>query len=331
MIHKIFYIIALVLFFQGCNDKEKKIEFDIQIHIQSDSMKINIPIQVWDWKVMNDKISILSGNNRDYFLYIFSISDMNLLYKYGKFGQGPGEFIAVNWLNATNQEQIGLYDIPNLRMYLYQLSSDTLNIVKTYHFNTWDGKLSRPYSFIQQINDSIFLLKADLREKTEIEVANINTGEILYTFSNLLQRKPNTIYTPYYFGMAGNNRNFVLSYKYINRLELFKYKEADCTVEPVVTIGSNRDQSDNRDVSDYILHYTDVQCDEEYIYALYQGNKRDRIKNSIIEIYNWQGEPVKQIILDRFIELMTIDIAHGKIYGHDGNQDFDYIYIYDIK
>ncbi|MDR2057328.1 MAG: TolB-like 6-bladed beta-propeller domain-containing protein [Dysgonamonadaceae bacterium] len=328
---KIVCLLVLILLFQGCKNKEeKRIEFDNQIRVQADSIKIDIPISVRGWKVGEDKISIQSGNNSDYCLYVFSVPDMNLLYRYGTYGQGPGEFIAVNWLNATGEGQIGLYDIPNLKMYMYQLFPDTLHRIKTYHFNPWDGKLCRPYSSIQQINDSIFLLKAHMWENTEIEVANIHTGAILNTFGPLLQREPNTLYTPFYFGMAGNDQNLVLYYEYINRLELFEYNETAYTFNPIAAIGNDKDQS-GIDVFDYILHYSDAQCDKEYIYALYQGERRENIRNSTIEVYNWRGEPVKRIILDRFIEKMAIDVDHGKIYGCAGHQDFDYVYVYDIK
>jgi hypothetical protein len=43
---------------------------------------------------------------------------------------------------------------------------------KTFNFEKWEGDLCRPYTFIRQINDSLFLLKADMREYTEIELVN---------------------------------------------------------------------------------------------------------------------------------------------------------------
>jgi hypothetical protein len=328
----IFSTLFIVILFAGCNNKTgngikqiPKPAFEKRVFLSSDSVAIDVAVGIYGWKLANDQIIILSVQDRDYFLYTFSVPDFKLLYKYGKYGQGPDEFIAVNWLNTTKENQLGLYDIPRWNMYLYNLESDTLYKDKTFKFNQWEKGLCKPYSFIQQLNDSVFLLKADMKEYTEIEVVDINSNIVLQTFRNQITRKPNTIYTTYYFGMTANEKNLVLAYKYMNRLEIFEYKTV---MEPSLIIGSDRDQHDLKRLEDYVTYYTQVLCDDKYIYGLYQGRNENEIKNSYIEIYKFDGTPVLQIELDRYIYSIQLDKKRNCIYGYSPDNSFDFAYIY---
>jgi hypothetical protein len=305
--------------------------FEKQISLSADSIEIkDVTIAVCNWKINNNQVIILSEVNRDNFLYVFTIQDFTLLYKYGTYGQGPSEFIAANWLNMNNENQLGLYDIPNLKMYTYRLSEDTLQLENTFNFKIWERNLCRPYTFIQQINDSLFLLKADMREYTEIELVNINNNEILQTFRNLMKRKPQTIFTTYYFEMAANSNNLALAYHYIDCIELFRLNDSIQTMEPSLIIGSNKDQSDT-DFDSYVEYYTALHCDDKYIYALHQqGQNEVDEKNSIIEIYTLNGEAVKKIILDRYISTFVLDSRTNRIYGTSSRQDFDFVYYYKL-
>jgi hypothetical protein len=330
----VFRVIAFLftMFLYSCSSKDdtvrniRKPTFEKRVSLTPDSLSIDIPIDVWGWKLDNDKITILSGQNRDPFLYTLSVPDFKLLYAYGKYGGGPGEFIAVNWMNTTTENLLGLYDIPGLKMYLYDLHPDTLRLRTTVNFKGWDGKLCKPYTSIQQVNDSIFLLKADMREFTEIEVVNIRTDSILQTFGNLIKRKPTEAQATYFFEMAANERNVILSYHCVDRLEFFHNNDGH--VSPYLIMGSNKDQSDNKNYDEYIYYYTRVLCDGNYVYGLYQGQKSQIAHHSYIEIYTWNGEPVMQIELDRYIHDIALDKKRNRIYGYSPDDSFDYVYIY---
>jgi hypothetical protein len=164
-----------------------------------------------------------------------------------------------------------------------------------------------------------------MKEYTEIEVVDIHSNTVLQTFRNLIIRKPKTIYTTYYFGMAANEKNLALAYKYMNRLEVFEY---DTIMKPCLIIGSDRDQHGLKRWEDYITYYTQVLCDDNYIYGLYQGRKENEIKNSYIEIYTFDGTPVLQIELDRYIYSIQPDKKRNCIYGYSPDNSFDFAYIY---
>ena len=335
-----FLFFILFIFFQGCSKVSNKVSnivtvekpsFDLHSFEKSDSIKISdLLIAPVNWAVKNDKIVMLSRKNRDYFLYVFSIPDFKLLYKYGNYGHGPNEFVFVNWLNMVNDNQIGLYDIPNKRMYTYDLNQDTLFINKLFEFRNFESGLAPPYTFIHQIEGTMFIFKADFKQYTEIELININNGEIIQNFRSLLKREKNiTTYIPYVFNISTNKNIIVFAYNFINRIELYRLNE-EKLIEPFLIIGNQKDQAD-KSFNDYNVYYTDVHCNNSYIYALsQQGEKNEKIKNSSIEIYNLDGEPIKKITLDRHIQYFTLDDKNGVIYGNDSYVDFDYVYVYKI-
>lgn len=328
-------ILLLFIILEGCNSIEKKSithiikpEFNNNSFLKSDSIKIDVIIDPWNWKVDKEQITILSGNNMDKFLYSFSLPDFTLLYKYGTIGRGPGEFLAVNWLNSVKDAHLGLYDIPNRKIYSYLLNKDTLSLKESYELYRVDGKLCRPYTTIQEINDSIFLLKADQRNETILEVLNVNSMEVQQDFTNVFKRKPDVIYTKYFFDIAYNQRNrLVFAYQYIDRLEFFNIDSKN-TIKPELVIGSNEEQVKEKDIQKLVTYYTDIKCTDNYIFALYQGQVENPNIKSVIEVYKLDGTPVKRLVLDQFIRLFAIDPYRNCIYGYNPAKGFDYVFIF---
>jgi hypothetical protein len=305
----------------------KKPLFNNTMTLFADSIQIPCPITVSHWKVSDDKMVILSPQNRDNFLYIFSLPDFKLMYKYGVYGPGPDEFIAANWVNMSRENQLGLYDIPKLKMYTYDMTADTLAINKTFNFSKWRHNVCRPYAGIRQLNDSIFLLRADMGNEVEIETVNINTGQVLHVFSNLLEYKSTESTATYSFDMLTVGNRLVLDYLCVDRLEFFSINNDEIT--PSFVIGSDKDQPDVEDFNDYAIYYTDIRSDDHYIYVLYQeGEKLSDLRRSSIEVYQEDGSPVAKLLLDRYIISFALDTERNFIYGYSPDNSFDYVYKY---
>lgn len=70
-------------------------------------------------------------------------------------------------------------------------------------------------------------------------------------------------------------------------------------------------------------YYASVQCDEQYIYALYKG-KSDR--SAIVHLFDWEGQLLRQIELDRPVSLLSLDPVSGKLYGMCHDEEVIYRY-----
>jgi hypothetical protein len=260
-------------------------------------------------------------------MYIFSLPDFKFMYTYGVYGPGPDEFIAANWVNMSYENQLGLYDIPKLKMYTYDITADTLMINKTFNFSELRNNLCRPYAGIRQLNDSIFFLRADMGDKVEIETVNITPGQVLQVFSNLLEYQRTESTATNSFDMLAFGNQLVLYYLCVDRLEFFSINNDEIT--PSFVIGSDKIQDNVKDFNDYAIYYTDIKCDDHYIYVLYQeGEKLSNIRSSNIEIYQEDGSPVAKLVLDRYIISFALDTKRNFIYGYNPDNSFDYVYKY---
>jgi hypothetical protein len=331
---RLFLLMAFYALFisESCTDNApyrtiKKPLFNNTITLFADSIQISCPITVSHWKVSDDKMLILSPQNRDNFLYAFSLPDFKLIYKYGVYGPGPDDFIAANWVNMSHENQLGLYDIPKMKMYTYDITTDTLVINKMFNFSKWRNNVCRPYAGIRQLNDSTFFLRADLGKEVEIEMVNINTGQVLRVFSNLLEHQLTESTATYSFDMLTVGNWLILYYLCVDRLEFFSINNDEIT--PSLVVGSDEDQHNVTSIYDYAIYYTDVKCDDHYVYALYQeGEKLSNIRSSSIEIYQEDGSPVAKLVLDRYIISFALDTKRNFIYGYSPDNSFDYVYKY---
>lgn len=85
----------------------------------------------------------------------------------------------------------------------------------------------------------------------------------------------------------------------------------------MIYIGLNKD-------NEMILHYSDIVCGKNQIYALYRGVKRKKelsSANSKIEVYSYDGTHLRTFDLGRSIEKILVDESSMRIYAFDRNEE----------
>ncbi|HLW50659.1 MAG TPA: BF3164 family lipoprotein [Sphingobacteriaceae bacterium] len=78
-----------------------------------------------------------------------------------------------------------------------------------------------------------------------------------------------------------------------------------------------------------IMGYSDIHVGQEYIYAVFWGHSFDDIKSNkvtkeggrYIHVFDLQGKPVRQYLLDRYITGFSVDEQNKKIIALDVNSD----------
>lgn len=85
-----------------------------------------------------------------------------------------------------------------------------------------------------------------------------------------------------------------------------------------------------KDPNEFITFHRDISVDNDFIYVSFVNIKKDKKRNPInlIHIYNWNGEFVKRLFLNKSFINMTIDSKNKIIYTLDEN---DEIYKYDMN
>jgi hypothetical protein len=83
--------------------------------------------------------------------------------------------------------------------------------------------------------------------------------------------------------------------------------------------------------SDAVQYYQDVKATDNYIFALCHGTNISKLDENIpvIEVWNWNGDPVCMLKLDKPINAFAISTKNMKIYGTTST-DIDKIFVYQI-
>jgi hypothetical protein len=162
-------------------------------------------------------------------------------------------------------------------------------------------------------------------------------GEKIYN----LQFKPEPTYFYAYTGgysLNTSKNRIVFAYQFFRQIVIL---DMDGNLLRVLKGKGGNDSKVANNMSDWMdnfdnkVYYQDV-CGCEYVY-IYTGNEatlRDavqgRVSTSVIEQYDWNGNPIRRIELDRACYgQFEVDEKEGKIYLLSTYED-DPLYIYDL-
>lgn len=75
---------------------------------------------------------------------------------------------------------------------------------------------------------------------------------------------------------------------------------------------------------EYTAYFTDIDCNENHIYALTADGKKERYPalSNIILVLDWDGNPIKRIMLDKEIQEFTL--GDNIIYAMSGDDLYEY-------
>lgn len=103
---------------------------------------------------------------------------------------------------------------------------------------------------------------------------NLKTEKVVNSVNFPLKPKEGEYSGPYECKIAAEMNFIVAAYRYINRLEIYKLSDQKFQLNTI--IGDANNQYDlyrlNKD-NEMILHYSDIVCGKNQIYALYRGVK----------------------------------------------------------
>ncbi|MDR0605024.1 MAG: TolB-like 6-bladed beta-propeller domain-containing protein [Bacteroidales bacterium] len=338
---KILIKILIILFIAGCSNGDNNIskimdkpDFD-EIHLTClDSIALPVISNMWHWKCDSNQLYTFSVQNIDeHFLSVYSYPNFRLLYRYGTKGQGPDDFITVNWANTYKENEIVLYDIMKRKLYSFE-TGDSL-VMKTNIFNLAEIKgerLSKPYTMIHKINDSIFLMKVNMPDIITLEIVDLKNSRQISSYADLPQvkdTKRGRLSYLYDFNVEYRDSTIVCAFTNINRIEILQI-DNEYNIVHKLTVGEKklpeeylRDSYGNR-----ISFYRNVKCNGKYIFILFQ-DKKDK-STSTIEVYDLEGNGVVKLCLDQHVENILISPDSNYIYAYHQLIDCDIILKYKI-
>lgn len=330
--------LALLLFIYGCNGNKKSLvpiissiqTFEDELILNSvDSFFIPEILDLAGWQIENDKIIFLSYGIHENFIRIYSYPDCHFLYSSGKKGQGPNEFITINWGKTVQRNEFVIYDIMKSELNLYSALSDSLYCKKKYNLGRdWDG-LCKPYTQILHIKDDYFLMKFDSPNESKLELVDLNQKNILSQQENMLREKykKRMSYTPFDFCFSVCGNQLLLAYYYADRMELYDITSNKIT--PKLIIGDNKDQSDLKDYNTLKCYNISLVSDGDYFYCLKSQDGSEE-RGNVLEVFSEKIIPICRLNLDKSIQSIAVD-TNGNIWGYVEKDNGLVLYKYVMK
>jgi hypothetical protein len=292
-----------------------------------DSIILSEISNVWYCKYSNNRFYTCTSDEQSDFLHVYSYPDFSLLYKYGSKGQGPGEFISVNWAKTQIEDEFILYDIMKRQLHVFR-SDDTVP-TKINSFNLYSGDgfvgFSKPFTMINKINDSIFLMRVNLLTQITLEIADLKNGKVLHTCpGSFAFAKSHVGY--YEFEVEYRDSTIVSAFHNIDRIEISKIDKNYNIIKRIIIGDSQVDT--NQDIDEAATFYTDVKCEGNRIYVAYQNENNNK---SAIEIYDLDGNSIHKLLLDNYVEIFFISPDSDYLYGYHQTMESDMILKYKIN
>jgi hypothetical protein len=279
--------------------------------------------------IMDDRIWVIQ-TKKDTLFDVFNLHDCRYLYSLGTKGAGPDDFI---------------YPQPQT----IQVENNTLTMLDNFVFKTMQlqpsGSLHTvkkerifdmiPLNGFAKLNDSLFCTFADCAAGTdgkfdfEFLLKNTSSGEEI-KFSNYPDLTAQTfqddqkcqVYHKYPVANPSKGK-FATFYSFF---KFFRIYSVNGTLEKEVHVNIEPYNTDNiNDWQKRSTFYFQPVATEKYIYAPCFKNE--------IQVWDWDGNPVKQYFLDGSASRFAVSEKLNKLYTvrySEDEESIDKIYVYDL-
>lgn len=335
------------LFFSSCRSGQGDASEDFASAelLAPDSIAIGQILQPMAWKISEDKAVLLSQKTDSAF-FVYRLPAFEYLYSFGAKGEGPDDFSYpfLRTESADEQEFSALDLMKNIR-HFYTLGDTAACKTGSDTFG------ERLYNVLFPVNDSVFLQQnSDISGDYLLSYYCTVTPEgetidsiipLSHTKSFRIARSKETIgiHGTIYNSprLAYRNGRLAIFYSDLRRTDLF-----DITPQGRFVLcsstgdASTREQINAMDLENLEKGYTvcAIQGTPDHIYLLCADFRKDpelgrKILHSYVEVYDWEGRPVKKFDLGRPFDRFLVVPRYGKIFCYLSDEDFKQVFSYD--
>lgn len=277
----------------------------IEIITTLDSITITEPLEIGTWGITDSAIWIIDYAYDGAICNLFSKDTGKKIDEYGNYGQGPYEFITMNPGYARQAKDLMFYDIMSAKLVLCAIENNLFSPMRTYILPKDSEGLTYPYTNINQINDSIFLMKFDTDKESGWQIYNLNCNKGKCIYKNTI-RNPNQSYTPFDYAQAVNDSLIVVAYHYIDLVEIYGIDEEFNKITLVKRLGRTETQEFIADYNGLKHEYLCVSIVNNMAYCL-RTNDGSEIGSTILCFDLDSLKPIKQLTLDYKVNSIIFD------------------------
>lgn len=282
-----------------CETKHNSLEFKSVERGRTSKIELDEVMDITEW-YLYDTLLICKNDKNTPCYYVLNTSDFSIVRSFGKIGKGRNEWVAPHLL-ADKDGGCG-YVLDNGKRSLYSIGRmDTIEKMK-------NVDLFMPANGAKLLSYPIYTYTAYTPNVISLYVADVETSDTLSSISfHDTKGEGMAIKYDFFYDIKDNN-TVVLGFRLIDRFIIASMSDTYQMCQRYIIEGEPYSEgSSNR-------YYTDVVCDD-YIYLLSQRNVNGQkeTKTSQIEIYDYEGNPIKKIVLDIFAVRMLKDRKNGRM------------------
>lgn len=325
------FVAFFVLLFVSCaaEDKADKV-FDVEKTAEAEYIPVNELLEINNIVKLDDYLILQNGSEGvEDFFFVYSYPEIEFLYSFAKRGRGPNEYFFPAVIKNTPGNILGFRDHATDNLVFYEITDSGAVLRRTIPFKSEDS--FRFFWEINQVNDSVILTKHQGYNTGATELWDVARCELVdslpNTFEKLRHRLGKSYYTIFddYFLVVEGDR-FAQAYFMIDRIE-FGNIDDNGHLSIVSAVGTDtppdfylyrRNETTEFNVDRNIVYYENLVAGDEYVYALYSGDRLDDTEknhSSKIEIYDWEGTPRALLHLDVPVAWYTVDEDSRTIYA----------------
>jgi len=296
-----------------------------------------------------DSLVIFSTNDGDGFWSFVSLPDNNFINKFLKRGQGPDEFLfspsvqtATNFFKDNGKQYAAIYDSQKGKVYKMNIDESVKS--KKLAISIMKDSVSLFLMNFVMIDSNRFLYKALSATHTQQlrYIMKNNIRESCPNFEKLNKATVNITSGPaYYFNIISTltkynkERNLIVEMPVmLNYLNLYSI---DGSFGKTICIGnklSNIEEIQIQKYPDLVETFFDLRIYKDFWGVVFVDEneltlqtKREKLPS--LFLFNWQGEPLAELKLNRQLTSFDIDFNSGILYGLDNITDT--FFKYDIN
>jgi hypothetical protein len=306
---------------------------------------------IWAYDTL---IGFMSYKFPDYHMHVFNVNTGEFLYPLCRRGTGPGEFPGTAITDQlVYDEQIHYWirkEFGRDECVLLNLEKPGDVVKQTVDMN-FKTEFQDAYGYVFILNDSL-LLGCNYGERQyqgegtfippTYYIYNYHTKEKIETYRmyNGFIPVPGNFYNPMWFmscyqscdRIKPDNSKLAMGMCHMDQINILDLRTGELKGYRNKT---SPDFSYLREPNNYKLYYTDVFVDERYVYGWYHdtGNSFSKKGDNIINVFDWDGNFIRKILLDKPVLMLTLDPVNKYLYADvsEADKDEEEIYCYDLS
>jgi hypothetical protein len=315
--------IILLLLFISCTDNNRNQYkyFESVQSLKAERITIDSIFNPAFIFLKNNRL-IFSAYKSPRMLYVYSLPDLDFLYATGEQGHGPEDFELFPMFCKSFSDDIYIWGYTPTRIKQFAVSQSG-----ELHFKR-DINLSLYESFNQMhiVQDSLLIYSA-IPSDFSINKYNMRSHGIEGKIDIKKEDHAESFFYSNRGMLAANDSLIIYSYIYKNQIDI--YHVDDLKLHKRIVGDYSKNSIIIGDFENNVNHYLSVLTGKKYFYALYNGKLASNEKDYAIEVFDYDGTPVKKYLFDIAPILFEIDEENGYIYGYNANYE-GYILKYKI-